>query len=54
MMAIIAYLRLEIIDAWVILPGHLHCVWTLPPGDDDFANRWRLIKQGFSKALPIT
>jgi putative transposase len=27
---------------------------TLPPGDDDFANRWRLIKQGFSKALSIT
>jgi putative transposase len=43
-----------VIDAWVVLPDHLHCVWTLPPGDDDFANRWRLIKQGFSKALPIT
>lgn len=43
-----------VIDAWVILPDHLHCVWTLPPGDDDFTNRWRLIKQGFSKALPIT
>ena len=33
------------IDAWVVLPDHLHCVWTLPPGDDDFTNRWRLIKQ---------
>jgi putative transposase len=32
----------------------LHCVWTLPLGDDDNANRWRVIKQGFSKALPIT
>ncbi|CAG9932012.1 REP-associated tyrosine transposase [Candidatus Nitrotoga arctica] len=42
------------IDAWVVLPDHLHCVWTLPPGDDDFSNRWRLIKQRFSKALPIT
>ena len=42
------------IDAWVILPDHLHCVWTLPPGDDDFTNRWRLIKQGFSKGLPMT
>jgi putative transposase len=42
------------IDAWVILPDHLHCVWTLPPGDDDFTNRWRMIKQGFSKALPMT
>jgi putative transposase len=43
-----------VIDAWVVLPDHLHCVWTLPQGDDDFTNRWRLIKQGFSKALPIT
>lgn len=42
------------IDAWVVLPDHLHGVWTLPPGDDDFTNRWRLIKQGFSKALPST
>ena len=42
------------IDARIILPDHLHCVWTLPPGDDDFTNRWRLIKQGFSKALPPT
>ena len=42
------------IDTWVILPDHLHCVWTLPPGDDDFTNRWRMIKQGFSKALPMT
>jgi len=42
------------IDAWVILPDHLHGMWTLPPGDDDFTNRWRLIKQGFSKALPPT
>ena len=40
------------IDAWVVLPDHLHAVWTLPPGDDDFTNRWRLIKQGFSRALP--
>jgi putative transposase len=42
------------IDAWVVLPDHLHCVWTLPPGDGGFTNRWRLIKQGFSKDLPAT
>jgi len=42
------------IDAWVVLPDHLHCVWTLPVGDDDNENRWRLIKQRFSKALPVT
>lgn len=32
------------IDAWVLLPDHLHCLWTLPPGDADFATRWKLIK----------
>ena len=42
------------IDAWVVLPEHRHCVWTLPVGDADNSNRWRVIKQGFSKALPIT
>lgn len=42
------------IDAWVVLPEHLHCVWTLPPGDADFSMRWRLIKTGFSRGLPKT
>ena len=32
------------IDGWVLLPDHLHAIWTLPSGDDDFATRWRLIK----------
>ncbi len=40
------------IEAWVVLPDHLHCVWTLPPGDGDFAVRWRLIKLLFCKKLP--
>jgi putative transposase len=38
------------IDAWVLLPEHIHCVWTLPSGDRDFSKRWGLIKAGFSKA----
>lgn len=42
------------IDAWVVLPEHLHCIWTLPEGDDDFSGRWRDIKTRFSKALPVT
>ncbi|WGS86328.1 transposase [Methylomonas sp. UP202] len=42
------------IDAWVVLPDHMHAVWTLPPGDADFSKRWRLIKSGFSRALPKT
>src|SRR2546428_13508722 len=37
------------IHAWVVLPDHLHCVIELPPGDTDFATRWRLIKIRFSK-----
>ena len=40
------------IDAWVVLPDHMHCVWTLPPDDADFALRWQLIKHGFSSRLP--
>ncbi|MEX0730662.1 MAG: transposase [Aquisalimonadaceae bacterium] len=40
------------IDAMVVLPDHVHAVWTLPAGDDDFAKRWRLIKSGFSRGIP--
>ena len=38
-------------DAVVVLPDHLHAVWTLPDGDADFSTRWRLIKGRFSRAL---
>ncbi len=38
-------------EAMVILPDHLHAVWTLPAGDDDFSTRWRLIKARFSRAV---
>jgi len=40
------------IDAMVVLPEHLHCVWTLPVGDADYGTRWALIKAGFSRNLP--
>ena len=40
------------IDAIVILPDHLHTIWTLPEGDGDFAVRWQLIKANFSRGLP--
>jgi putative transposase len=40
------------VDAIVILPDHLHAMWTLPEGDADFPLRWRLIKSSFSRALP--
>jgi len=39
------------IDAWVVLPDHMHCVWTLPVGDADYPARWRMIKAGFSGSL---
>jgi REP-associated tyrosine transposase len=39
------------IDAVVILPEHLHCIWTLPPGDANFAARWGLIKGSFSRGV---
>lgn len=35
--------------AAVVLPDHLHCIWTLPPEDHDFSTRWRLIKTWFTK-----
>ena len=37
------------VAAMVVMPDHLHCIWTLPPGDADFATRWRLIKTWFTK-----
>jgi putative transposase len=41
-----------VIDAIVILPYHLHAIWSLPEGDADFATRWRHVKAVFSHALP--
>lgn len=40
------------IEAFVVLPDHLHAIWTLPPGDANFSTRWRLIKTRFAKSLP--
>ena len=40
------------IVAWVVMPNHLHAIWTLPDGDQDFARRWMLIKQSFSRSVP--
>lgn len=37
------------IDAIVFLPDHIHCIWTLPPNDSDYATRWRLIKSYVTK-----
>ena len=40
------------IDAIVVLPEHLHTIWTLPPDDGNFAARWRSVKGRFSRAIP--
>ena len=37
------------INAIVVLPDHIHCLWTLPVGDQDFSSRWRLIKYHFTR-----
>jgi putative transposase len=42
------------LDAWVVLPDHLHCIWTLPEGDTDYSGRWREIKKRFAKRLPAS
>lgn len=48
------------IDAFVLLPDHLHCLWSLPEGDTDYALRWSLIKRQVSQqtrerlAAPLT
>ena len=40
------------LDAMVVLPDHLHAMWTLPINDNNYANRWMLIKAGFSRQIP--
>jgi len=37
------------IDAFVLLPEHLHCILTLPPGDKDYPMRWNAIKNYFTR-----
>ena len=39
------------IDAFVVLPDHLHCVWTLPEGDCEYSERWGAIKTRFTRSL---
>lgn len=44
------------IEALVLPPDHLHCIWTLPKDDADYALRWNLIKRLTSQQTrhPIT
>jgi putative transposase len=34
--------------AVVVLPDHLHTIWTMPPDDDDYSTRWKAIKDHFT------
>lgn len=38
-------------EAVVVLPEHIHAIWTLPPHDADFSKRWMRIKMRFTQAL---
>ena len=40
------------IDGWVVMPEHMHCIWTLPAGDIDYSNRIKAIKIRFSRVVP--
>jgi putative transposase len=35
-------------SAIVLLPDHLHTIWSLPPGDADYSKRWGWIKKTFT------
>ena len=34
-----------VVEAEVVLPDHIHTIWALPDGDDDFPTRMRLVKR---------
>jgi putative transposase len=38
-------------EAIVVMPDHIHAVWTLPEGDADYSTRWKKIKTRFSWAV---
>ena len=42
-----------VIDAWVVLPDHMHAVWTLPEGDTNYSDRWGAIKARFSRFVRL-
>lgn len=38
------------VDALVMLPDHLHAIWTLPLDDTDYSKRWGAIKKHFTQS----
>lgn len=41
------------IEAWVVLPDHMHCIWRLPDGDCDYSTRWGAIKSRFTRSVSV-
>lgn len=39
------------VDAWVVLPDHMHFVWTLPEGDCDLGVRVGAMKARFTRKI---
>lgn len=39
------------IHGWALLPDHLHCIWQLPLGDEEFGLRWSIIKRRVSQQV---
>jgi len=37
------------IEAVVLLPEHIHCIWKLPENDTNYSMRWGWIKKEFTK-----
>lgn len=40
-----------VVEAWVVLPDHMHTIWTLPADDSDYSGRWKAIKTRFTKSV---
>lgn len=39
------------VEAYIILPDHIHAIWRLPAGDSNYSSRWRLIKEAFTRSF---
>ena len=39
------------VEAWVVLPDHMHALWQMPVGDGDYSGRWAAIKARFSISM---
>jgi putative transposase len=37
------------VDALVMLPDHVHAIWTMPDDDFDYSKRWGIVKKHFTQ-----